>query len=103
MNKFYYLDHSKLDIFNYEIETDMTYEQLCKFINKKALEFCEESDIDQEMYLNGEIEDEIVLEIEIKNKIYYFNFYSALQDISDVLKINQFKPKKIKVSLEQLI
>jgi hypothetical protein len=103
MNNFYYLDHSAFEVFNYEIETDMTHEQLCQFINKKALEYCQEHDIDPEMYMNGEIEEEIILEIKIKKRIYHFNLYSALHHIKDVLKTNKFTPKKITVLLEELI
>lgn len=103
MNKFYYLDHSLLDIFNYEIETDMTYKQICEFIKNKALEFCEKNEIGPEDYVNGEIEENIVLEIEIKRKKYNFNLYSALHNISMVLKDKPLKPKKISILFEELI
>jgi hypothetical protein len=103
MNRFYYLDQSAFEVFFYEIETDMTYEQLCQYINKKALEHCKKLHVDPEMYMNGEVEEEIVLEIKIKNKIFNFNLYSALHHIKDVLKTNKFSPKRITVLLEELI
>ena len=104
MNTFYYLDYSDHDIINYEIETDLSLEVLCQYINKQALLYCDQNQIDPEMYVNGECEDiEHSFDINIKGKKIIFSLYAGLYDMKSFISDKPFQPKKISIKLEDLI
>lgn len=105
MNKFYYLDSSNYEIMNYEIETDLTLEVLCQYIHKQALKYCDENDIDTEMYLNGECED-VDHSIQVKisdNRKINFSLYASLYDMKKFISDKPSKPQKVSIKLEDLI
>ena len=105
MNKFYYLDSSNYEIMNYEIETDLNLEVLCQYIHKQALKYCDENDIDTEMYLNGECEDvDHTIQIQIDdNKKINFSLYASLYDMKKFISDKPPQPQKISIKLENLI
>ena len=108
MNKIQYLDSIPNDnILFYEIETELSLEQLKHFLRNKAFSFAQENDIEIEEYISGEYEDVSTFEVILNEHSYYFSFFTFISDrISDGYDCNlsyELSPTKIFLKAEMII
>jgi hypothetical protein len=108
MNKFYYLDSiSNNNTLFYEIETELSLEQLKHFLRKQAFSFAKDNDIEIEEYISGEYEDISTFEVILNEQSYYFSFFTFISDrISDEYDCNlsdELNPTKILLKAEMII
>lgn len=105
MNTFFYLDCCRYSVFNYEIKTDMSYNELLAFLSKKALQYCEDNDIDKDEYLNGEGDYcDMEFEVKINNKKYLFTLHTFLDiGYKRCLSTKPFQNKKMSIKFEDII
>lgn len=112
MDKYFYLDTIEDDynddrIRFYKIETDLSFDQLIDFFNKKAKEFCDKEKIEEHDFINveGGYEYDYHLEIKINDIIKSFSLRSCLQ--KNILKnklCKRLNPKsKITLLTEDLL
>ena len=85
LNLFYYLDSihliSDYSLIFYKIETDLSLEDLLKFFQNKALQYCEENYINPSDFLefaNSDYDDDYPLEIEIEGLTRGFSLRTCL-------------------------
>jgi len=104
MNIFYYLDAlSSYNIAFYQIETDLSLDQLKKFINDKAIEYANEIELDTNDFLNKKYDYDFI--IKIGNIDYYFSLSTGLSMYYlDHRLIKELNPTKIiKFNTEEII
>lgn len=105
MNKFYYLDCCRYDVYNYEIVTDMSYKELTNFLCKKARQYCEENDINATEYMCGDGEYiDTEFDVQINKVRYYFALHTFLEHgYRNRLRKKPFEYKKMTVMMEDTI
>lgn len=108
MNKIFYLDSTPNNILFYEIETELSLEQLKHFLRNKAFSFAQDNDIEIEEYISGEYEDISTFEVILnENSYYYFSLFTFLSDsMSENYDCNlsyELSPTKIFLKAEMII